>query len=288
MPDADTRQLERQAAADGVRSAALLRARMRAGERHLWLECGAKHCKPSNNPKAPSGIVRWDGLSMVQGVDGWPTAAGSKCCDGTGRALFRAGVELAAYCGCVEARAVLDWPSDVAEMCPCGSFAHTVEGHDMEMGRIGPLWLNGLSRWPGALLRAAIAAAREALPVWERSDDVFAEAELRNVDPRPRRALKAAEAYAADPTEERREAWEVACNAIPTLGFVWVPDPIMVVETGRKSAAQVRVMIGAAASLLCQHSPDCINPPPACNKCDARVRAAICEALIPWALGETR
>lgn len=66
-------------------------------------------------------------------------------------------------------------------------------------------WVRGLERWgPEASVRAAVAAARLLLPLWEGRHPQ---------DRRPAEALSAAEAWSADPRPETAEAAHAAADA---------------------------------------------------------------------------
>lgn len=102
-----------------------------------------------------------------------PAALTARLRDGS---LTRDRLELAAYCGHAGAREVLPWPYD----CPAcdGSGCFDWDGDDPEecrnCGGLGGgywadeapngAWLRGLERWPGASVRAALAAGKTTLP----------------------------------------------------------------------------------------------------------------------------
>lgn len=65
-------------------------------------------------------------------------------------------------------------------------------------------WVEGLTAWEGALVRAAVAAARHVLPLWERAcpDDA-----------RPSQAIAAAVAAVVDPSPATLQAAQDAASA---------------------------------------------------------------------------
>jgi len=185
--------------------------------------------------------------------------------------LDRAAVELAAYCGDEVAREVVGkqpW-TVLHQFTPDRDFWKFMDSfREKDFAR----WLSGLSRWPGAEVRAAVAAGWCALEVWEHSmgwryiagygwepfggPTLCAGYEAR----RPRRALTLAQAYADDPTEANREAWESLRDITLPL---WVP-----MASDIEDSQESLVGIDAAANLAGK----------------ATVREAICEALIEWVL----
>lgn len=136
-------------------------------------------------------------------------------------------------------------------------------------------WLRGLSRWGAeAQVRAAIAAARVALPVWEHADAGQTEGgyrlEVENIDMQggtaPRRAIEAAEAWVACQCEEHIQAWRTTCSLVAMGRHPWLPHALTADSPER--AASLVGSIAAAARLAGE----------------APVREGIQRALIEWSL----
>lgn len=217
--------------------------------------------------------------------------------------LTRERLELAAYAGHEAARACLvAGPPDkrTASGAPTACTACLAQGvwanytfdtpggwHCLRHATEHPdlaLWLAGLSRWDGALVRAAVAAGWVALMAWRPCPgggrDFFALDSLcecgygfdahRNPDKNPRlararRALEAAEAWIACPCKEHQSAWELRRLDVGVdMAMRWVP---WFVAAGAHPE-YARASIADAARLAG----------------DAPVRAAIQAALIRWAL----
>lgn len=214
--------------------------------------------------------------------------------------LTREMVELAAYAGDVAARAALppfaDDPttaSGKATACdPCINadgrnytfdtpggwhcLRHATEHPDLA------LWVRGLSRWgPEALVRAAVAAARQALPIWASGECADAhsshpdwQAPLRHLRlvcgnaARARSAIEAAEAWLACPCDAHiREWYEARDVAGPG---VWLPYP-------NASRQQVGDRISAlSADARIKEAAKIAGEP--------RVRDAVRSSLVAWAL----
>lgn len=209
-------------------------------------------------------------------------------------------MELAAYCGDEAAREAIG-PRVVKRRngltCCCGSdeetaehgyygvegythnFTHACDYAEVECGcdftevdeewwptrppaALAP-WLSGLSRWgPHVLVRAAVAAARVALPVWaerECGEGHNPDLSICQLAQPPLRAIEAAEAWLACPCEEHRWKWADAWAG----GTDWFSAPEWLPGT----------IQGAGESI--QDAAHLAGEP--------AVRAAICTALIEWA-----
>jgi hypothetical protein len=255
-------------------------------------------------------IIGYDGEGAPMRLD----AGQCSLCAGTG-SPFRARVELAAYAGSEAARAAVGAPILVAPalpplpcpgsegswhaaphgacFCGYGYDAHVNPDKNPRLARELGLgaFLRGLSLWadvgpaPGwVLVRAAVAAARVALPEWEiQNVDEFDYQEPGGawrsasvVGDAPRRAIEAAEAWLACPCEEHLGAWHDACVAQDgnALVPVWVPYPNIHDYFGQRRGcaldAHERI---AAASHLAGEAP---------------VLNAIRSSLIEWSLGGER
>lgn len=267
MSDLRLRQAQRAAACGGVEErAAWLRERVRAGERgvvpcgdgceggHVTLRQIARHeFKVSFTPIG-------DQSPLAPGVTRLDQDAEYLCpaCEGTGFAPFGVAVELAAYAGDEAAQKAL--------------------GHgpaQQMLARTTPLdvLLRNLARYPGAAARAAVAAARVALEVWEKGDSGQGRCTEQPFGREcacgwhlPRRAIEAAEAWLADPSDAHEDAALRLVNAAPDpwasmllLFGKWEPD---------SSARDARRAVSGFAEIAGE----------------AAVRSSICEALIEWAL----
>jgi len=261
MSDIKLQSLKRQAATGDLEARVrLLRERVRAGERS-GLRC--EECGGAGRPWAGS-LVRF--------------RSPCESCDGTGYRPLRDGIELAAYLGderarvsvswlCVECRANLDEAGlHKVKVMPCS-------GHNLTS------WLKGLIRWgQETLVRAAVAAAREALGAWEtRCEEAPSGGGRlwhqghgpRQIDVRPLRAIEVVEAYIVDSSEENQRAWKALWKALMTGDMpTFVPCP----EGGNldRTSWSWSLSIEAAAHLTSE----------------SRVRSAIQRELVPWALGE--
>lgn len=87
--------------------------------------------------------------------------------------LTRSQVELAAHCGHKAARVALGWVAGGNGRVYYTRSGCSVGSPDALFSGAGPEhfadWLRGLERWPGALLRAAVAAARASLDAYVAS-----------------------------------------------------------------------------------------------------------------------
>jgi len=186
--------------------------------------------------------------------------------------LGRWQVELGAYCGEESAAKALGWSAPLnVETWLAPKF---------------PDWLKGLERFGKmATVRAAIAAARCALPVWEkRAGFVFGRDEatfLRwgyRLDRiiAPRRAIAAAEAWVECPDEAHRRA---ACvdgwSRLPGWCRIarLLAGPSHIGKTQVELFGLGKVLVG----IVCQS--DKLVPEP-------QLRIAIQDALISWALSD--
>lgn len=197
-------------------------------------------------------------------------------------------VELAAYCSD---------PAALTALPPCERFSEACEPHlecdccgchdgvplagaeakppDYERcvraGRLYSLtvWLRGLSRWEGAQVRAAMAAARMALEVaaerakFDGRPIERIHAELRAAG----RAIEAAEAWAACPCEEHLQAWRTACSLVAMGRFPWLPHALAADSPERAESLRASIVIAAGVAG------------------EPAVREAIQRALVEWALG---
>lgn len=200
--------------------------------------------------------------------------------------LSRERLELAAYCGHVEAREAL------------GGAGLVVTGKDgnglpVDLFEAGPSvhrvhfwpWIEGLERWRmlHAPVVAAVAAARFAAQRAERGQhyidcpdpgvarDHACPLCVASIDARPRRAVEAAEAWCALPCERYHVEW--ANRSHNDRGFLapkWLPCPP---DTGLACATQSSYYeaIRAAIEFCGQGIPP--------------VREAACSALVSWSLG---
>lgn len=248
--DSLTRNLQRRALTDPSAEAAVIRARMRAGEWGEWFECGA--CDGDGN------LGTDDGRGNKMQIPEWHCPD----CHGTGYQSPEAAVELLAHCGHAASREVLDYDSSTeARSLHIAGMLNDEETWFAE-------WLTGLSHWgQPVLVRAAVAAAREALP--DPCYGVHVGHSVRCAACDSRCAIEAAEAWLADQTEERREAW---ISAWDPCTVHWLPYPYPL--HGAVNSDQINPILECAA--VCGHA----GVPG-----DATVRAAICEALITWSLG---
>ena len=169
--------------------------------------------------------------------------------------LTRDRLELAAYCGHAGAREALG-------VYPCGCPLGTDNLSACLGTPLAPLanldaWLRGLGRWPGALLRAAVAAAWAVHACGFGCMGGSAE----------HRAIEAAEAWLADPSELRLGAAHEACAGI---GANWcyfaplLPPPCGLDATFGATPGPILSAAGEAG--------------------EQPVREAVCAALIEWAL----
>ena len=245
MTDRATREAERLAAA-GVHDPGLLRKRIRSGKRPANLRCIC------DRPEAPRTD---ENRSAVQAM--------LACCDGSGLRPYADGVALAAYLGDEAAR----------ELLPQGQPG--LRGFEPSWAWLDnkatlKLWLSGLaSRWPEAMLRAALAVGREAQRRHFCGEPVAlirAAPSLQCTGKRCtiRRALTAAQAYLDNPTPENREA----CRRIYLAG-THPPHPW-------------NVLCGVACGLVAESTPRLTVQE--FELTDETKRRVIREALVPWAL----
>lgn len=203
-------------------------------------------------------------------------------------------LELAAYVGDVDARAALGWEHGEPLTVDAGKLVQMPVGE----------WVAGLRRWDeDAAVHAALVAARVALPSWERGEETCCcgsgyrghgwgdghsfthvcdyyrnpldPAPCECVSPAPRRAVEAAEAWLARPSEESMVAWQQARLAAGLdFTMAWLPFPLVVagVMPGILPARdrELRNSVTEAAALAGEPA----------------VRAAIRDALTAWALGD--
>lgn len=205
-------------------------------------------------------------------------------------------LELAAYCGHVGARVVaLGAHNPAAHEIPNGKAWLAVAPFDTvdltpdSVGRLPsplplvfdlPRWVRGLSRWgPTVQVRAAVAAARAALPIEHPcfggpvhvhdatgGDHYGGDCDLALF------AIEGAEKWLEDPTPKNllvwRNAW-FACEWEQAQWLPWVSSADYPQPSGPPTVADQASHIIRAGSLAG----------------DAPVRAAIQSALIAWALG---
>lgn len=184
--------------------------------------------------------------------------------------LTRSQVELAAYCGHEAARVVLGWCRFAPDNDACTHCRHCGNGrvshHPETLGLAD--WLRGLGWWWGALLRAAVAAARVALETfeckhededergcWDCQNTGYDNAEGKAAE----RAIEAAEAWIGWPSVRRAMAWDRAHFSAAAYGCGWTPQR----AGGHRGSC-------LWCSRLAGEQP---------------VREAICAALTEWALG---
>lgn len=131
-------------------------------------------------------------------------------------------------------------------------------------GNLLGAWARGLARWGREVcVRAAVSAARVALPVWEGANIRCTGFAMFPAPREPRRAIEAAEAWLACPCKEHEEAWHRAHGDwTVTRSGHWIPSP----DETLQCLAQRPERAARLAS-------------------EAAVRDAIREALVPWALG---
>lgn len=154
-------------------------------------------------------------------------------------------------------------------------------------------WTRGLAQWGQAIcVRAVVAAALVALPYISRSDYAggcpCTFLGCRRCYAR-RAILAAAENWLACPCEEHREA----CDSLGPLS-----DPFQAMiscivlwgKPGTHSAgngiAAATVALESFAILLTPGDPDIWDDPCTDTRGRDRVRQAVRDALVPWALGE--
>lgn len=244
MTDHRTRTAER-AALDGDPQAAAraLQAHLRATA-GPWQACacgGRKHCSGHG--------VRVESCAFCV----------CPRCPGTGRVrmAYEDRVALLAYVGDVGAREL------AGEACSCGLGPNDATELCLDQSGGFGEWINGLTRWPGAWLRATCAAARVVL---DRDEPTArASGTLTYSFDAARQAVEAAEALRDCPCEAHRVACErlLSCGTpIPTFSYH------LLAEAVRSDANKVRFCVA-----------ECVR-----RADEPTVRAAICADLIKWAL----
>jgi len=166
-------------------------------------------------------------------------------------------LELAAYCSAPGALGAVGYGERVRPGWPDIITAPAVKFTD---------WTKGLERWgPRAEARAAVAASRVALPVWQ--DRHGADWERSPDHEYPRRAIEAAERWLEHPSLPHHMEWN-AVHAGPGTPA----QPMFVVRPWDARTGQLGLRIEASAYLAGEQL----------------VREAISTALIAWALGGSR
>lgn len=201
--------------------------------------------------------------------------------------LTRERLELAAYCGDGAAIEALGVPRVAELLAPVvGQTARAYMEHQALGALVGQInagarpstfspWLSGLSRWsdvgpvPGwVLVRASVAAARVADCEWapERCDGECGTEDERDcpITGWALRAIEAAEAWLADPTNDARwTAWHA--SYVEAGHLAWLPVPTRASETGARARDAI------LSATFAGEQP---------------VREAICRSLVEWALSE--
>ena len=153
-------------------------------------------------------------------------------CHGTGRVPFMwpQRLALAAYCGSEAARVLRpDWGHHY-----CDGYTAIPETVQLTtfLGR------GGLLRWPNALLRGAVAAARVILRGFEETARVNRKGLLTHLALQPRRVIEAVDAHLDEQNSERLHAWQTAWDA--TNGeHEWLPCPLRDNAHAIQVAAQI-------------------------------------------------
>lgn len=251
MADLRAREAERLAAATGdpEARAAWLRERLRREE--VCSRCGG-YGESLMSKAIRIHVARARGGRWASSAELVPSSA-PPCPACAGLALCQR-IELAAYAG-----------DAGAALAAGGGLSYDEIGR--ATSRDLAAWTRGLARWGApVLVRAACAAGRVALPVWEQADAGATEGgymlHVQNIDmtdgSAPRRALDAAEAWLAEPTEERLQAWREAWVYVPEA---WLP--------GQDDPPHVLAQRVERAARLAGEGP---------------VRAAVSAALCSWAL----
>ena len=248
MTDARLRELERAAmAGDAEAGARLLRARERAGERS-----GIRCIEVDNDPLHH---VRMHGMVSRRDLD-------CGLCGGTGYRPLRHGIELAAYCKDDAARLV------IGESCSCG-IGPSVNATTMCLDEPGGFseWLKGLSRWGReAQVRAAVAVARAAQveQCYERNPTC-----TRTRCTPILHVIEAIEAFVEDPCEEHHWNMDRWSKQVSIPEWLWNAIQTAICEHSDRATGHDHLIACVRDSRLTE----------------SRTRAAICAALIPWALG---
>ena len=206
------------------------------------------------------------------------------------RELTRERLQVAGWCGDIASRIALgcEWrilPNGEPRCGPLPSSKCHAFGDPKASGlcihacpdrRSRVYWLASLERWGEVVhVRAAVAAAREALPVWEDSNlgphacymsglSVSCAAPEQHA---PRRAIEAAERWLEHPSLPHHMEW-AAVHAGPGTPA----QPMFVVRPWDARTGQLGLRIEASAYLAGEQL----------------VREAISTALIAWALGGSR
>lgn len=206
------------------------------------------------------------------------------CTHVDGRASLEDRLALAAYCGHEGAREMVPF-RDALGIAPGGLLATEPEHVWRFIDEAEPdRWLSGLTRWPGAPVRAAVAAAWVALGVWMARHRAAAHnghkfewawcGECLGIVA-ARKALEAAERW-LEGTEEARVACAVLCyssleeSSLPRFAWellCWISD-VRDDGTLLRQRDRLRDSMEAAAEIAGEET----------------VRAAICERLVGWAL----
>lgn len=192
MPDAHTQSLVRQAAAGDVGAeAALLRARVRAGEL----------CQEQVE------LAAWCGCLRSRASLGWTCCCGDGDGDGEGCGN---GLTLVRWLIGLQALA-RKWVTGEREC------EHVIDDHpgaeitDIACGTCKGIGKVFTTAEEPVMARAAVAAAWEVLETWEEENACphdghhASDAECTGASEVPREALEAVETWIADPTEEHRE-----------------------------------------------------------------------------------
>jgi hypothetical protein len=216
----------------------------------VWVVC----------PGDEFGVCRGDKWPAMHLRDGTQVYGDCPACKGTGRVPFSREDRLAltAYCGHETARVLVGHVKPRYSGLGRRAWKKPLKFWPLDV------WLSGLaSRWPGVIVRAALAAARVAYAEWLRARYKRRQAVLC-IQPQgdslaPGRALEACEAWIACPCEEHREAWRALSHDLPP----WVPHEQW------KENIDAQTLRPAAQ----------VATPEA-------VREAIQKALIAWALNE--
>lgn len=225
-----------------------------------------RRAEPLDVGRCPMGAKRCVGGTRK----GLVTDRACAQCHGTGRLTIPAPerIALAAYCGD-------EWAREVVPVVKPGG----PQPDRLLVPSAFRLWTNGLSRWPGALKRAALTASKVALPVWERNFGF----EWTGADSLQRNAVDAAAAWIQCPCEQHlSEWWEASDPEHPDPELAgggsfetWVMRPWDVAASVERGSWSGRIgnlphRVLAAARLTGE----------------ATVRHAIQRRLIGWALGE--
>lgn len=289
MTDPDVRSLHRQAVAGGPHEeAACLRARVRLGglckaqvglAAYLGDEGARRLTACPEDIRSPSQDISWGGaqtyvlrwrgidrLLLAEWLSGlqcmarkWITGERCGLCEGKGTCTLI--VEHSCSCA-------------TASMPPC-SFCENgaVEGEYDEIRTQCPP-CKGTGKVPATtaeepvMLRAAMAAARAALPEWEREHGRW------HPDEEPCLAIEDAQRYIDDPTAENRDACDVAMSQLDDA-----PHPPMLIGIRHMLSACWDLDVVKDAVFAIREFANIAGEPV--------VRQAI-QGLVPWILGEPR